>query len=293
MHGLPGKQTKQTADPLPIDVLLLSGVKSASTWLARTVESHPGVCYLRGQELIFDFEAQRIVGFRKQLRPREGQLLVSRRNLSWVVLKMPYAEGFYRNNSAMRFVVLLRDPFSRTFSNIRHTVGKYPIGEWPDSFRKAARKTGLCRVALDTDALFAHELTKSAKDRHTVGAGSLYRRCLDPFTDRFPNEHFLVLPMSKQMRDLGKLVAPVMEFMGLSTDTPPAHDLDEKVNVSRSGQRGMLDCMKGFREVEIVEPSAACLEALRQEFLADARRLDADFGTRAVELWELDKPVTI
>lgn len=281
--------TKSSGTDSPrIDVLAVCGVKSASTWLARFLEGHDSIVHLRGQDLIFDFDAARLVGFRKEVRPQKGQLVISRRNLSAAVLTDPYAEAFYRHNPEMRFIALLREPFSRTFSNIRHTVGKYPLDQWPESFRKASRRTGFGRLFLDPDALFAQELEKPLAARHTVGVGSLYRSCLEPFVERFPKERFLILPIDKDMKDMTRFIGPVLDYLDLPPSAAPAQASKERVNVAKSQDVGLMARLKGFREVEIGEPSAACLEALRGEFLADARRLDADFGTNAVDTWELE-----
>lgn len=278
--------------PRPIDVMLICGVKSASTWLAQRLGSLESICYVRGQDLVFDFADSRLVGFRQPVQPRDGQLVVSRRNLSAAVLKNPYAEAFRRHNPNMKFVSLLREPVSRTLSNIRHTTSKYPIHQWPETFKKAAKRQGFGRVVIDTDALLAQELGNQ-RDERSLGGSSFYSECLNPFLERFPKAQFLVLPLEPQMKDLTSHLSRVCEFLGLMPDSYEFHSsAAAKVNVSQAADIGILQTLKGFRKVEVSSPSAACLDALRAAFLKDARQLDAEFGTRAVDLWQLDRAGT-
>jgi hypothetical protein len=270
-----------------IDGLLVSGMKSGSTWLAHQLAGQAGVCYIDSHDVKIDI-GNRLISDIKAKVPSPGQITISRRNLLPADQGISYSEAYRRNNPAMKLVSLLRDPVSRTMSNIRHVVVKFPKRNWPASFQHALSfRRG--KYILDINSLIALELEKRAGQRHDLLVRSFYRACFEPFVRHFPRDQFLIVPLCPGMTNLGESVRPVFDFLGLTSAATEPSLANGRINESIPRHRGIKAWIGGYVAPEIIEANSDCINALQAEFLDDAKCLDSDFGTRAVEIWGLEK----
>lgn len=174
-----------------IDVLLMSAMKSGSTYLARQFEKRSDVTFVPGQKIVTTPAAggriERIIIEAPHL-VNEHDLVVGRRNLK---LEKFYLHAYYSHNPNMKFVCYLRDPVKRSFSQFRHEIRKR---QRRPSWRKGRK------VVYD----FNVEIADMAQ---SIFQKSLYWTCLEPYISLFGARQFFVGAFEELIEDESNMLS--------------------------------------------------------------------------------------
>ena len=261
-----------------INVMLICGVKSASTWLANCLRQHPEINYFQGQDLDFDFSKNELINIKNFDKNVKKKILISRRNLSPIVLKKPYAEALFNNNPRMKFVSLLREPISRSLSNIRHTALKFPFRQWPDSFKKSITDYSFNNITIDCNVIIKEELNKKVEDRHHTVLSSQYGLCISPFLKLFPRKQFLLLPLTYKMQNLSSNYEKIIRFLGLPKQKNKPENFEKVVNRQKEKKTTFFDKIFGYKNLEFLKLNSESIELLENEYRQDIGNLKKNFS---------------
>ncbi len=252
---------------LMLDGILMSAMRSGSTWLAMLCNRHPDIFLCPGQKIKTTKES----GIEQiDWKGYSGEKFrLGRRNLK---IKEFYLDAYYKHNRNMKFICLLREPISRTYSHYiflcqkkrKKREGIKPISS---SFTK---------IEFDFNKAVLEGLKRKQKPKFIQK--SLYYQCLMPYLRTFGEKNFLIMSFEKATADPNLLFKKISELIDIQNVVPTgAHRC---INKSSLNSRRVI-----HRKIEVSQPSNETKSILREIFVPDIKKLDNTLGLSLVNEW--------
>lgn len=264
--------TSASSDPKhdrKLDAMLLSVMKSGSTWLAEQCRKHPHIFLIPGQKI--ETTPEKGVGHIDWTGYNNEPVVVGRRNLK---LEPYFREAYYQHNPRMKFIVFLRDPVSRSFSQYSHEVRKnyFKFGK-PDP----AHKETLFKKTYDFN-----RAVEEIDENNLPGfiQFSRYFDRLKPYFDSFGQENFLIYSLEAGTKDAKKLFDEVSDFLGVPRHAPDGHS--EVVN-AKSFDRLRYKLFK--KQIEIIGPTPETKQRIKELVWPNIEELDKRLPRNLTQDW--------
>lgn len=259
------------------DGVLMSSMKSGSTWLAALLQDHSKIKIHQGQKFIINESG--IFSHTNQIDSCKVNLL--RSNLK---TDIAYLKSFQNSNANMKFVTLLRNPIDRAYSHYKHKIRKYQVINRNDlleaDFIKPTR-SGLFHKTYD----FNKDI-QTLKQRGTPFPEyiqkSLFYECLFPYFEVFGIEAFFINCIEEVSRNPSKLITEISKHFGVTEKASDAGMSGTVINKEsfKADSDGLLK-----RKVTIVPPTPETIGTLTEIMQSDIVRLDSALGTNYASLW--------
>jgi hypothetical protein len=210
--------------------LVAGAQKSGTSALDAYLREHPELCFPREKELHF-FDTDRLFAgetvdyapYHALFDPKPPQRLLGESTPAY--LYWPHAvERIARYNSAMRFIILLRNPITRAYShwNYERLVNREPLG-----FLEAVRAYSERQRTMKPGR---------AKRFAYVDRG-YYTQQLERLWTHFPVEQTLVFKSEQLLDEPAAVLARIAAFLGIAPFPP----LPEKTNNTREYEAPMSE----------------------------------------------------
>lgn len=185
--------------------------KSASGWMFRGLEAHPGVATpmdpARKEVNYFNYDWHLGHGWYEALFPPLDHRVRGEFSVLYAA-SADVPERIRRYNPDMRLVLCLRDPIDRAMSQHRYLVGR---GLVPDRLRR---------------------FTDAWEENPSYAEQSLYADVVERFRQAFPAEQLLVLDYDDVRRDPGGVLSRLFDHVGVDPRFRPA-TVNSRYNQSR------------------------------------------------------------
>ena len=254
-----------------IDATLISAMKSGSTYLQGIFLKHPEVYLSRAAHTdttvipdMKDYQGEKLVMVRRNMKPHADQ-----------------AQIYRTANQNMKFIMLVRNPVDRAFSQFVHHVNKHTKMKKVINVHPAAVQRNIYDINKDI------EVRRSAYENNEVGwvKKSLFYNCLSPYLDLFPGENFFVVPLKIFGSDPQHWFDRMCDFLGVSR-LENISGLDKVVNAGRY-KASVLNRMTRRKTPEFIKPTDETKQFLTGLFRDDARKLGDVIGMDVVSIWNL------
>ncbi len=241
--------------------MVIGADRSGSTWLRSLCSQHPDIyfCPVSQREFLSRQEAvkRRILGrlkFNCPMDDYQGETTVlGMRNMKGYHGDR-LARMYFSHNKEMKFLLSVRNPIDRTFSQyVARMIARMKKGEPPPTF--------------DINGALGVE------QRHVQN--SLVYSLLEPYLDLFPPEQFFVYPMELMVQDTERWLNKVFAFLGVSQDIP-IHDTERLANPGK------------YDGATFVPMSAESKRDLVKLCMEETKSLGELSGVDLVELWGLE-----
>tara|TARA_Y100000996_G_C22528511_1_gene645474 strand:- start:227 stop:1129 length:903 start_codon:yes stop_codon:yes gene_type:complete len=288
-----------------INVVLTCAMKSGSTWLRDLLNQHPAINVLQSNREFFS-EKKLIISNEELI---SSSLNILRHNLpaSYQLLEkdkqevdslyihlLNYPKIYHDYNPNMKFISLLREPVSRTFSHFKHHIEKISdVINWKEYSKRGVPIEGLFHpMAIDHKSLTFDinkdfQLRKKAYTEKKVGwiHKSMYYSSLKGYFNFYSLENFFLYPMEPAVSDPNSFLREVLLFLDSNVDFV-FEKSDRKVNVSRQAKTKRF--LNPFRDKEksFIRMNEETLHSIDEIFKDDIYKLsektDIDFSSE----WE-------
>ena len=249
-----------------VDAMVLGGDRSGSTWLRRLCSQHPDIffCPVGQREFLSKHEVmkRRLLGrmkFNCPMNEYQGQKIVlGMRNVK------PYhsdkvAKMYFSYNKNMKFLLSVRNPIDRTFS------------QYGGRMYKRMEQEGT-RTTFDINQELGVEQPHVQK--------SLIYSMLEPYLDLFPPDQFFIYPMELMVQDTEHWLNKVFAFLGVQQNIP-IHDAQELANPGK------------YDVADFVPMSAESKRHLIKLCMEDMEAMSELSGIDLVRLWGLESHLQV
>ena len=188
---------------------------------------------------------------------REEKIVLGMRNAE------PYhgdrvAKMYYSHNKKMKFLISVRNPINRTFS------------QYVTCMYLRIKRTGEPRTTFDINKELGPEQPYLQK--------SLIYSLLEPYLNLFPPEQFFIYPMELMVDDTEHWLNKVFAFLGVREDIP-LHDAQSLANPGK------------YDAASFIPMSAESKRYVTKICMEEMKSLSKLSGIDLVELWGLNKHV--
>ena len=166
------------------------------------------------------------------------------------------ARMFFSHNKDMKFLLSVRNPVDRTFSQYGARLHA----------RRARKGDNGSRITFDINREMGIEQPHVRK--------TLIHSLLQPYLDLFPPEQFFIYPMELMVQDTKHWMNKVFAFLGVAQDSP-LHDTQELANPGR------------YDVADFVPMNAESKRHLIELCLDDTEAMSELSGIDLVKLWGL------
>lgn len=257
-----------------VDAALISAMKSGSTYLADICSKHPDIFMIRKPK--FNDGTITI-----NLDNYDGEkLLVVRRNMKPIKQD---AKVYHSHNENMKFVMLIRNPVQRAFSQFVHHIRKHlmyskPINVHPQSINKNIYDINK-DIKLRKDQYIKKEVSWINK--------SEFYFCLSPYLELFPRENFFIQPLELFSDNPEYWIKKVFAFLNV----PIMNDmknLKKKINTGKY-KANLLDKIIKRNEPEFIPLTDYSKKFLFELFINDVNKMVDLTGIDLFSTWNLNK----
>ncbi|MEE8118056.1 MAG: sulfotransferase domain-containing protein [Gammaproteobacteria bacterium] len=180
----------------------IGAIKSATTWCAETLATHPEIFIAHGKEInYFTSEFERGNAWYLEHFARVGHRVAGEFSVSYLSRSRVAAPRIAAFNPLIKLVAVLRDPVDRAFSEYRW---KRQRGEADCSFMQA----------IDQYPGLVHN--------------GKYFECLTPFLEHFPREQLFLLRQDDIRNNAVNVAQQLYSFLGIDEDFVP-RNIDKTV----------------------------------------------------------------
>jgi hypothetical protein len=256
-----------------IDATLISAMKSGSTYLSEICSQHPEIFMTKmnfgDQTIIIDLE-----------KYKNEKLVMARRNMKPHELD---AKIYYSHNPNMKFVMFIRNPILRAYSQFAHHVRKHLKLKKKINVHTEAIHKNIYNI--NKDAL----LRKDEYEKKEVGwiKKSEFYTCLSPYLKLFTRNNFFILPLELFSEDPENWLRKIFFFLGIS-DKENIKDLDKRINQGKY-KANFFDRIIKPKTPEFVplkdETKFFFAKLLMNDVYKTADLIDIDL----VSLWKMDE----
>ena len=260
-----------------IDYMLIYPMRSASTWLATQISKLPNIHYIPKQNFIIQDQNYDPIKF-KSSNENKNSIVVGRCNIGYG-LNNNYPNLFYRHNSSMKFIAVLRNQIDRFFSHINYMIDKYPYSKWPVSLQKSCKRNSFGRLVLNLDDLVDIEFSNQQFQHRTIRGASLYNASYVELLNFFPKKN-IYLKAFKNDYDLADNFKYILNFLKINQSFISHLSLLKK-------KMSLKNKIKNFRilDPEIISPSNKTLIQLTNLFKNESIQMDKIFNTDTFKIW--------
>lgn len=254
---------------MKIDGILMSAMKSGSTWLSYQCSKHPDINVIPGQDVKIDNS----IGLRIETAktyPRKRINLV-RRNIK---LEKIYLESYYLNNPDMKFISLLREPNARTFSHYQHYIRK----SYSSGIKIKPHSSNGAELVFDYN-IAINNCLKSNESPEFIERSKYYSN-LKPYIEKFGKEKFLVMTLESSTRNPQYLLEQVSQF--LQIDNFPENLNYDPVNVRSFSEKRLFQ-----KKIVFVPPTYETKQKLAHLLEDELLKLDEMLNVDFKQQWSL------
>jgi len=255
-----------------IDAALVSAMKSGSTYLAEICSRHPDIFMPK-----FRFQEGEI---NVDMKDFSGQkLLVARRNMKPIEED---ARIYYSHNREMKFVMLIRNPVNRAFSQFAHHIRKHLKLRRPIDVHQRA----IAKNIYDMNKDIAYRKESYMRKEVAWVRKSEFHSCLVPFLRLFPRDKFFITPLelfSKNPSSWSRELFAFLEVRNFKNIT----GLNRNVNTGKYGSSFFDRTIK--RKVPEFTPLTEDSKRFLTELLiGDVKQMQDLSGIDLIKLWKFD-----
>ena len=253
-----------------IDGVLMCGMKCASTWISKILNTHKDIRVIAGQSVKTTSDGIDLICCGHSVKT----IQLIRRNLKD---ERFYVQSYKKHNPNMKFISLLRNPVARCFSHYRHSILK-SLFLGLDNFE--SHGGGLLSVIYDFNKAINKELKQNMTPAYIKK--SLYYSCLFPYFETFPKPNFLIFPFEIAVNDPSKILIRVSKLFNLPCEY--SGKCNVVVNQDSFKNSGL------FRKKAIfVPPTKSTKQILTKLFKPEADSLSSYVGFDFTRFWGLDQ----
>lgn len=256
-----------------IDAVLISAMKSGSTYLANICSKHPDIFM---SKIKFNDSTITI-----NLEKYHGEkLVVVRRNMKPIEQD---ANVYYSHNKNMKFVMLIRNPVYRAFSQFAHHVRKH---------LKLKKTINVHSQAINKNTYDINEDIKCRKDEYVKKQvawvkKSEFHSCLSPYLKLFPRDNFFITPLELFIENPEHWIRKVFIFL----DVPIIENfkgLNKTINPGKY-RANFLDKISKRNAPEFIPLTDDTKKFLAELFIDDAYKMGKLIGIDLLSIWKLNK----
>lgn len=258
--------------PRLVDAALISAMKSGSTYLAYICSKHPDIFLskvrLDDSKIITDLEkynGEKLVVVKRNMKPIEQD-----------------AGVYYSHNNNMKFVMLIRNPVLRAFSQFAHHVRKHlklkkPINVHPQCINKNIYDINediICRKK----EYIARKIAWVRK--------SEYYSCLSPFLKLFPRDNLFITPLELFNENPEHWIRKIFSFL----DVPIIENIKGlNKTVNRGKYRvSFLDKITKRNAPEFIPLTDDSKNFFAELFIDDVYKISKLTGIDVLSIWKLN-----
>jgi hypothetical protein len=261
-------------------------MKSGSTWLLTNLRQHPDIYVCPGRHFTLNAGPE---GWRQPTPGgyRGQKILAARRNMKG---QPEFASVYWRHNPKMKFVMLVRNPVERAYSEYRHYVYIEPHKMRLMRYATGARRRTWRHTVFDFNVDCRTRLDAGPEEEPYYVMRSRYYTMLEPYLKLFAKDQFLILALEKVVAEPEAHVARILAFLGVDA-TFRSPRLREVLNPNEGLVRRGPWWWRSLasRRIKTVPPDEETVARLREIFLPDARRLSELTGFDLAGLWKLER----
>lgn len=256
-----------------IDATLISAMKSGSTYLANICSKHPDI--FMGKVKFSDSSIS--LNMEKY---RGEKLVIVRRNMKPIEQD---AEVYYSHNRNMKFIMFLRNPVHRAFSQFAHHVRKH---------LKLKKIINVHPRAINKNTFDINKDVEYRKDEYIkkqIGwvKKSEFYACLSPYLKLFPRANFFIIPLELFNESPDHWIRKVFVFL----DIPVIENIKGLNKIVNPGKyrANFLDKITKRNEPEFILPSDDTKKFLAGLFIDDVYKMSKLIGKDLLTIWKLNK----
>lgn len=253
-----------------LDGMLMSSMKSGSTWLAKMCQKHPDIFVCFGQKLKTTNQGIENIDWSGYAGEK---ITLGRRNIK---IEEVYLQSYFKHNPDMKFVCLLRDPVTRAFSNYCHLIYKRVY----QNHQIVPVSQSLFKIVFDFNKSVEEFFQKKDFTPEYL-AKSFYFKCLEPYFHKFGKDHFLIMPFEQAVVDPSYLFQRISDFFKISHDS--IEFSSKKVNITQNIKPRFSSIR---RKVDIIPPTQKTNSLLASLFYSDSCQLFEEIGMSFPKEWE-------